>query len=153
MRHNLRIRDKSPSLLKFFTLVQGAVDYEQSFFLLGPSSKTPETRKWPLAWLKAQDGRGRLPPSFLASNARARALPLLNLKKKRGCSQYKGAEPDPGFSHTLFSRSISVRPLEPGHLEEDYPITTFFKNKRVSRFFANGPITLKILKAASWEAR
>jgi len=34
--------------------------------------------------------RERLPPSFLASsplNAHARALPLLNLKKKRDCSQ------------------------------------------------------------------
>ena len=47
----------------------------------------------------------------------------------------QGAEPDPGFSHTLFARSISVRVLEPGHLKEDYPITTFFKNKRFSRFF------------------
>ena len=34
------------------------VDYEQSLFFLGPSSKTPKTRKWPRAWLKAQDGRG-----------------------------------------------------------------------------------------------
>ena len=38
----------------------------------------------------------------------------------------QGAEPDPGFSDTLFARSISVRLLEPGHLEEDYPITTIF---------------------------
>ena len=31
---------------------------------------------------------------------------------------------------------ITVRLLEPGHLEEDYPITitTFFKNKRFSSF-------------------
>ena len=76
------------------------LDYEQSHFFLGPSSKTLETRKWPRAWLKAQDGRGTrlffllgLPPSFLASRgfaaqrSRARALPLLNLKKKRDCSQ------------------------------------------------------------------
>ena len=34
------------------------VDYEQSLFFLGPSSKTPETRKRPCAWLKARDGRG-----------------------------------------------------------------------------------------------
>ena len=40
------------------------VDYEQSLFFLGPSSKTPEIR-----------------------NARACALPLLNLKKKIDCSQ------------------------------------------------------------------
>ena len=61
----------------------------------------------------------------------------------------QGAERDSGLSDTLFDRSISVRLLEPGHLEEDYPITTFFENKRFSRFFANGPITLKILRAAS----
>ena len=35
-----------------------SLDYEQSLFFLGPSSKTPETRKWPRAWLKARDGRG-----------------------------------------------------------------------------------------------
>ena len=33
------------------------LDYEQSLFFLGPSSKTPQTRKWPRAWLKARDGR------------------------------------------------------------------------------------------------
>ena len=87
------------------------LDYEQSLFFLGPSRKTPETRKWPRAWLKARDGRGTtkerrpgrdslffllgLPPSFLASRSfaaqrsRARALPLLNLKKKRGKSLLK----------------------------------------------------------------
>ena len=87
------------------------LDYEQSLFFLGPSNKTPETRKWPGAWLKARDGRGTtkerrpgrdslffllgLPPSFLASRSfaaqrsRARALPLLNLKKKRGKSLLK----------------------------------------------------------------
>ena len=78
------------------------LDYEQSLFFLGPSSKTPETRKWPRAWLKSRDGRGFFllgqPPSFLASRgfaaqrsraqrSRARALPFLNLKKKRDCSQ------------------------------------------------------------------
>ena len=35
------------------------VDYEQSLFFLGPSSKTPETRKWVRAWLKARDRRSR----------------------------------------------------------------------------------------------
>ena len=49
--------------------------YEQSLFFLGPSGKTPETRKWPRAWLKAR-GRGG-----------ARPLPLLNLEKKRDCAQ------------------------------------------------------------------
>ena len=29
---------------------------------------------------------------------------------------------------------ITVRLLEPGHLEEDYPITTVFENKRFSTF-------------------
>ena len=33
-----------------------AVDYEQSLFFLGPWSQTPETRKWPRAWLKAREG-------------------------------------------------------------------------------------------------
>ena len=33
-----------------------------------------------------------------------------------------------------------MRLLELGHLEKDYPITTFFENKRFSRFFANKPI-------------
>ena len=35
-----------------------SLDYEQSLFFLNPSSKTPETRKWPRAWVKARDGRG-----------------------------------------------------------------------------------------------
>ena len=34
------------------------IDYEQSLFFPGPSSKTRETRKWPRARLKARDGRG-----------------------------------------------------------------------------------------------
>ena len=63
-------------------------------FLLGPSSKTRETGKWPRAWLRARDGRAT--PSFLASRvsrvasrvSHARVLPWLNLKKtERGCSQ------------------------------------------------------------------
>ena len=66
------------------------VDYEQSLFFLCPSHKRPRhandhARDWSL--------ETRLPPSFLAfrgfaaQRSRARALPLLNLKKKRGCSQ------------------------------------------------------------------
>ena len=85
-----------------FEACSSRVDYEQSLSFLGPSSKTPETREWPRAWLKARDGRGtkkerpfssRAAPSFLASRgfaaqySRGRALPLLNLKKKRDCSQ------------------------------------------------------------------
>ena len=34
-----------------------SLDYEQSIFFLGPSSKTPETRKWPRAWLKFPTSR------------------------------------------------------------------------------------------------
>ena len=82
----------------FKVLTYSCIHYEQSLFFLGTSSKMAETRKWPRAWLMARDGRGsffllRLPPSFLASRgfaaqrSRARALPLLNLKKKRYCSQ------------------------------------------------------------------
>ena len=70
------------------------VDYEQSLFFLGPSSKTPEIRKWPRAWLKARDGRGttrerlaaKPEAAALVSLARVQ-LPLLNLKKTRDCSQ------------------------------------------------------------------
>ena len=41
--------------------------------------------------------------------------------------------------------SLTVRLSEPGHLKEDYPITTFFENKRFSGFFfANGPIKFKV---------
>ena len=35
------------------------LDHEQPLFLISPSSKTRETRKWPRTWLKARDGRGR----------------------------------------------------------------------------------------------
>ena len=72
-----------------------ALDYEQSLFFLGPSSKTPVTRKWPCAWLKARYGSPRF--SCLAAsllNARARALPLLNLKKNSDCSQSTTASPN-----------------------------------------------------------
>ena len=73
-----------------------ALDYEQSLFFLGPSSKTPETRKWPRAWLKARDGRGTFLVSrgFAAQRSRARALSLLNLKKKRDYSQSTTASPN-----------------------------------------------------------
>ena len=56
------------------------LDYEQSLLILGPSSKTCEIRKWPRACLKV--------PSFLAARrSRSPALPSLNLKKNRDCSQ------------------------------------------------------------------
>ena len=48
-----------------------------------------ETREWPRARLMARDGRGRPRFARLAASplARACALPLLNRKKKRDCSQ------------------------------------------------------------------
>ena len=62
-----------------------------------------ETRKWPRARLMARDGRGTKKESLSFSSraaalvslvsrlrrSRARALPLLNWKKKRDCSQSK----------------------------------------------------------------
>ena len=38
---------------------------------------------------------------------------------------------------------ITVRLLEPGHLGEDYPITTFFENKIFSSFFCKQTNNLK----------
>ena len=63
------------------------LDYKQSFFFLRPSSKTCETRKWPLVWLKTGDAfffLPKRPPSFLASTlvGACTRLPSLNLKKK-----------------------------------------------------------------------
>ena len=69
-----------------------------SLFFVGPSSKSPETRKWPRTRLKARDGRGTTKEiSFFFSGCRPRfsrlaasplnARALLNLKKKRDCSQ------------------------------------------------------------------
>ena len=51
-----------------------ALDYEQSLFFLGPSSKTPVTRKWPCAWLKARYGSPRFS---------CRAASLLNARAWR----------------------------------------------------------------------
>ena len=56
---------------------QAIIDNEQSLFFLGPSSKTPETRKWPRAWLKARDGRGtKKDDSFFFSGCLSRFLRL-----------------------------------------------------------------------------
>ena len=38
---------------------------------------------------------------------------------------------------TLEMQAFLVRPLKPGPLGEDYPITAFFENKRFSSFLAN----------------
>ena len=78
----LDIRDLPP----FFPALN-YLDYEQSPFFLCPSSKTPEKRKWPRAWLKARDGRGKtlsraaalVSRGFAAQRLRAGALPSLNL--------------------------------------------------------------------------
>ena len=57
------------------------------------------------------------------------------------------------FSDFL-SWAITVWLFEPGLLEEDYPITMFFENKRFSSFvFAKRPITFINLKAVSCEVR
>ena len=85
------IKRPYPGYQKFFSQVQ--LDYEQSLFFLCLSSETPETHKWPHARLKVRDGRGMTKPSFPASCSFStqrkctRALPLLNLMKRRGCSQ------------------------------------------------------------------
>ena len=63
------------------------IDYEQSLFFLGPSSKTPETRKWPRAWLKVRR-RERLPPSFLAS----RVSQLRRSTLARACTPFTKSE-------------------------------------------------------------
>jgi len=55
------------------------LDYERSLFFFSPSSETCETRKWPCAFLASR--------GFADRRSRARALPLLNLKKERDCTQ------------------------------------------------------------------
>ena len=49
------------------------------------------------------------------------------------------------------SATFTIRLLEPWHLEEDYPITTFFESKRFSSFFANGPIKSKVQLCKRWK--
>ena len=61
-------------------------------FFLSPSSKTRETRKWPRATL-----------------SRARALPSLNLKKKRDCSQSFFSPNDPHKNSPDWSPFLSLR--------------------------------------------
>jgi len=39
---------------------------------------------------------------------------------------------------------VTVRLLEPGHLDEDYPITTLFENEEFSSFFANRPTKIDV---------
>ena len=52
-------------------------------------------------------------------------------------------------SKTLYC-CIKAGLRQPGHLEEDQPITTFFENNRFSSFFlASGPTTFVNLRAVS----
>ena len=67
-------------IIQIFNLL----DYEQSLFFLGPSSKTRETRKWPRGLLKARDRRGTSPRfSQLAASPLARpCTPLTKSEEK-----------------------------------------------------------------------
>ena len=86
---------------------------------------------------------------------------LFPLYKKYSKIQYEASPLSLTKIHQLLAQkctliaelvAITVRLLEPGHLEEHYPIT-FFKNKRFSYVFANGLITFMNLRAFSWEVR
>ena len=51
---------------------------------------------------------------------------------------------------------LTVRTLKPGHLQEDWPITTLAENKRFSLFFfANEPITFErsFLRGLGWQGK
>ena len=81
--------------------VSHKLDYEQSLFFLGPSSKTPETRKWPGSWLNRRRKTGEalgLPPSFLASYPAQRSrvcTPLTKSEEKvRLPAVYTGSASD-----------------------------------------------------------
>ena len=81
----------------FGVLTYSCIDYEQSLFSWSVEQNARDTQMN----TRVTEGARRerlffllgLPPSFLASRgfaaqrSRARALPLLNLKKKRDCSQ------------------------------------------------------------------
>ena len=71
-----------------------------------------------------------------------------------GMEQRDGWHLRPMSSSTCFVNShFTVRLLELGHLEEDYPITRVSEHKRFSSSFANRPITFINLRAVSWEVR
>ena len=59
------------------------LDYKQSFFFLGPSSKTRETRKWPRAWLMARDAFYFLVRLLLSSTLARAFTPLTKPVQKR----------------------------------------------------------------------
>ena len=59
-------------------------------------------------------------------------------------------------SAKIYFCTVTVRLLEPGHSGEDYPVKTFFEEKRIFRvfffvvvvfvflFFTNGPMKFKV---------
>ena len=77
-----------------------------------------------------------------------------NLKFARFCDNNNPTSKQLSWFSDFFSWAVTVWLLKPGDLEEDYPITTFFDNKRFSSFvFANRPITFINLKAVSCKVR
>ena len=68
--------------------VEILIDYEQSFFFLGPSSKTPETRKWPRAWLKTRSRHvpGEMRPSYDSLCCVSNVFFLFGKRDKHSCS-------------------------------------------------------------------
>ena len=49
--------------------------------------------------------------------------------------------------HVPVIKIITVQLLKPGHLKEDYLITTFFGKQKILNFFCNWPITFMNLMA------
>ena len=80
-------------MVSYFLIGWISLDHKQSVFLLGPSSKTRVTRKWPRAWLL---------------DARARALPSRNLKKKKDCSHSRISSHGSSVTHQSFPASLFV---------------------------------------------
>ena len=113
------------------------LDYEQSLFFLGPSSKTPETRKWPRAWLKVgcRPRFSRLATSPL--NARARMHSPYKIWRQRETARSLGsilndnteqnrmpAEVCVRFFCTLFLSNEAVFPFAyVNHNENRTPVT------------------------------
>ena len=52
-----------------------------------------------------------------------------------------------------FVTVVTVRLLEPGHLDEDYPISTLFENKGFSSFFTNRPIKIDVQPCNRWKLK
>ena len=90
--------------------IENTLNYEQSLFFLGPSSKTPETRKC----LASR--------SFAAQRSRARPLPFLNLKKKRDCSQSKNTPIKDTNGKRKFKRMFSFLFVDKRHFPLSYSV-------------------------------